>query len=77
MLIVGQSLRLAIGGITIGVIVSLGVTRLLGAMLFEVSPTDPVSLAATAAVLLAVAVLASWGPTRRASKIDPVEAMRV
>ncbi|HTE47828.1 MAG TPA: FtsX-like permease family protein, partial [Gemmatimonadaceae bacterium] len=75
-LIVGQSLVLATFGVATGVLAALASTRLLGSLLFEVSPTDPVALGGTALLLLVVAVAASVGPTRRAAKIDPVEAMR-
>ncbi|HEY9230233.1 MAG TPA: ABC transporter permease [Gemmatimonadaceae bacterium] len=75
-LVVGQSLGLAAVGVVIGVLASLAATRLLGTMLFEVSPNDPVVLVGTAIVLMFVAFIASLGPTRRAAKIDPVEAMR-
>ncbi|HEX3868556.1 MAG TPA: ABC transporter permease, partial [Gemmatimonadaceae bacterium] len=75
-LVVGQSLRLAVAGVAIGTIAAIAGTRVLGSLLFEVSPTDPIALGGTVVVLLVVAFLASLGPTRRAAKIDPVEAMR-
>jgi len=46
-------------------------------MLFGVSPTDPLTFAAVAAIILAAAALASWLPARRASRMDPVSALRV
>jgi len=58
------------------IMVSLAVTRLFRSLLFEVTPSDPFVLAGTAAILLVMSILASLGPTRRAAKIDPVEAMR-
>lgn len=75
-LIVGQSLTLACIGAAIGVLVALASTRLLRSLLFEVSATNPGVLAGAALVLVAVAAVATLGPIRRASKIDPVEAMR-
>ncbi|MEO7085323.1 MAG: FtsX-like permease family protein, partial [Gemmatimonadaceae bacterium] len=75
-LVVGQSLRLAGAGVLIGIVASVAATRFLGSLLFEVSPTDPLVLGGTAIVLLIVAAAASLGPTRRAAKTDPVEAMR-
>jgi putative ABC transport system permease protein len=75
-MIVGQSVRLATAGIIVGVLASIAVTRLFRTLLFEVSPTDPVVLIGVSAVLLLMAVVASFGPTRKAAKIDPLEAMR-
>jgi len=75
-LVVGQSLVLAGIGTVIGVAASLGATRLLQALLFEVKPNDPLILLVTAVVLMLVAFIASLGPTRRAAKIDPVETIR-
>jgi putative ABC transport system permease protein len=75
-LVVVQSLTLAAAGVAIGIVGAIAGTRLLGALLFDVSPTDPLTLAGTAAALLVVTLLASLGPTRRAARIDPVEAMR-
>jgi predicted permease len=75
-LVVGHAMRLAAVGAGMGVVVALLTTRLLGSMLYEVSPNDPLSLALSALVLLAVALIASVEPTRRATRVDPVEAMR-
>ena len=63
-------------GVVVGLVGAIVGTRLLRSLLFETSPTDPAVLALTAGVLLVVALIASLGPTRRAAKIDPVEAMR-
>lgn len=75
-LVVGSSLRLALLGLGIGVVVSLAITRVLGSLLFGVAPTDPLSYLGAAVLLGAVAVLAGWIPARRAARIDPVEALR-
>ena len=75
-MIVGQSVRLAIAGVIVGVLASIAVTRLFRTLLFEVSPTDPVGWVGVSAMLLLMSVAASLGPTRRAAKIDPLEAMR-
>jgi len=75
-LVVGQSLAIVAAGVALGIVCAFAGTRLLGSLLFDVSPSDPFVLAATAVILLVVAVLASAGPARRAAKIDPVEAMR-
>jgi ABC-type antimicrobial peptide transport system permease subunit len=69
-------MRLVGAGVLIGIVGAAVSTRLLESLLYNVSPSDPLSLAGAAAVLLAVALLASLGPTRRATRVDPVEAMR-
>jgi ABC-type lipoprotein release transport system permease subunit len=51
---------------------ALGFTRLMGAVLFEISPTDPLTLALVPLALLAVSALACWIPARRAASVDPV-----
>ena len=63
-------------GVAIGVLVAIGVMRFLQSLLYDVSPTDPVILVATCAVLLLVALAASWIPARRAAAVDPSEALR-
>ncbi len=75
-LVLGQSLRLTGIGVAIGLVAALIGTRLLRSLLFDVSPTDPIVLASTAVVLVVIAAVASLAPTRRAARIDPVEAMR-
>jgi predicted permease len=75
-LVVRQSLGLACVGVGIGLVAALATTRALGALLFGVSPTDPLVLASATVVLLALAAAASYAPARRASKVDPVEALR-
>jgi predicted permease len=75
-LILGQSLRLALAGVVIGLVGAVAGMRVLGSLLFEVSATDPVVLAGTSVLLILLAAAASLAPTHRAAKIDPVEAMR-
>jgi ABC-type antimicrobial peptide transport system permease subunit len=67
---------LAALGAAFGLVASLGLTRLLSSLLYGVSPTDPVSFAAVAVFLLAVAALATYIPARRAARVDPAEALR-
>ena len=75
-LIVGQGALLAAVGIGIGLAGALGVTRFLRAMLFGVSPFDPLSFVAVTVVLSTIAFFASYLPARRAARVDPVEALR-
>ena len=73
---VRQALLLAAVGVAASVAVAASVTRLLSSLLFEVSPLDPLTYGAVSAALVAAAVLASYLPARRASALDPVEALR-
>jgi predicted permease len=75
--VVGEGITYAAVGLLVGLSVSFMVMRGLEALLFEVKPTDPVTLGAVGLVLLAIAAAASLGPARRAMRIDPAEAMRV
>jgi len=71
-----QGVTLGAIGVLVGVICALSVTHVLRGLLYDVSPTDPLTLAATCIVLLGVALLASWIPARRAASVDPSEALR-
>ncbi len=75
-MVVGEGVRLAGAGLAVGLLGSLILTRLLSSMLFGVSPTDPATLAAAALVLAATALLASLIPARRATRVDPMVALR-
>ena len=59
-----------------GLIGALSLTRVMGAILFNVSPTDPATYAGVTVLLLAIGLLASYLPARRAAMVDPVEALR-
>src|SRR5260370_25719216 len=74
--IFGQSLKIAIAGITLGLLLAAAVTRFIPAALYEVSPTDPATFAGAALVLFGVAIFAAWAPARRAARVDPIEALR-
>jgi putative ABC transport system permease protein len=75
-LIVGSGARLALAGIAIGLAGALALTRLLSSLLFEVRATDPITFAAVALLLAAVALLACYVPARRAMRADPMFALR-
>jgi putative ABC transport system permease protein len=75
-LVVRQSMAIAVAGLTIGIATSFWVSRLLGAVLYGVTPHDPASYIAVALVLLAVAAIASIVPARRAARVDPVRVLR-
>jgi putative ABC transport system permease protein len=67
---------LAIVGLAIGLVASLALTRLMRSLLFEVTPTDWLTFVITSVVLLTVALLACYIPARRATKVDPLIALR-
>jgi putative ABC transport system permease protein len=75
-LVLGQVLRLSAIGLAIGIVVLLTAGRALAQLLFGVRPADPVTIVAVAATLGAVALLAAWVPAFRASRVDPIEALR-
>ncbi len=75
-LVMRRSLALAGAGVAAGGLAAYAGTRLLESLLFEVRPTDPATYAAVAALLLAVASLAAWGPALRAARTDPVVALK-
>jgi predicted permease len=75
-LVLGQGLRLTSIGMAIGALGALGVTRVLGTVLYGVSPTDPLSFAAVAVLLMLVAVAAAYVPARRATRVDPMRTLR-
>ncbi len=75
-LVLGQGLRLAAAGLLVGLLVCLAVARLLGAVLYGVSAYDPPSLAAVALLLVAIGLLASWLPSHRATRVNPMSALR-
>jgi ABC-type antimicrobial peptide transport system permease subunit len=75
-LVLGQSLVPVGVGLGCGLAASVGAGRLVGSLLFGVGPLDPVTLAAVATVLLGVSVAATLGPARRATRVDPVVALR-
>jgi putative ABC transport system permease protein len=75
-LVVGQGIRVVLAGVVAGLLASFAATRLLSGMLFGVSPLDPFTFATVAVVLVAAALLASFVPARRATRVDPIVALR-
>jgi ABC-type antimicrobial peptide transport system permease subunit len=63
-------------GVVIGLAGAIAITRFLRGLLYDVSPTDPLTLVATCLVLFVVALVASWLPARRAAAVDPADALR-
>jgi ABC-type antimicrobial peptide transport system permease subunit len=76
-LVLSHAARWTFGGALIGLAGAFAATRLLKTMLFGVEDRDPATLAAAAAILLAVALLAAWIPSRRAASVDPMTALRL
>jgi putative ABC transport system permease protein len=75
-MILGQALRTIAVGVVIGVASSLALTRAMAAMLFGLSPADPVTFISVSLLLVVVALIACWIPARRASQVDPMVALR-
>jgi putative ABC transport system permease protein len=72
-----QGVLLAGVGIGVGLVLFAAVTRFLRTLLFGVAPSDPLTLAVTSLILIAIAALASWIPARRTLRLDPVDVLRV
>ena len=72
----GDGVRFAVAGVMIGMVASFALTRLMTTMLFGVRPTDPLTFGVFAAIMLVVAMIASFVPARRALRVDPVTALR-
>jgi len=75
-LVLTQGMSTTVFGLVVGVAGALGLTRLASSLLFEVKPTDPLTFAAVAAVITLVALVACVVPARRATKVDPIVALR-
>ena len=75
-LIVGQGVRLAAAGVAVGAVAAFGVTRVIASLLYNVTATDPLTFVGASLFLMALAVFASYLPTRRAVAVDPLIALR-
>ena len=75
-LVVKQGMRLSLAGVIVGLAAARGVSRVLSSLLYGISPTDPVAYIGVALTLIAVTLLACYLPARRATKVDPLVALR-
>jgi putative ABC transport system permease protein len=75
-MVVGQGMRLVVIGVVIGTAAALALTRFIASVLYGVEAKDPLVFAVAPAILTLVALLAAWIPARRASRVDPIEALR-
>jgi len=75
-LVVGEAVALAMAGAAVGLAVAFWLTRLIAAFLFEIQPTDPLTIALATISMIIMALFASYFPARRAAGIDPIEALR-
>jgi putative ABC transport system permease protein len=75
-MVVWQGMRLALIGVCAGIIASFGLTKLIASFLFNVKPWDPAVFVAVPLILSAVALVAVWLPAARASRVDPMQALR-
>jgi putative ABC transport system permease protein len=76
LMVIGHGMTLTVAGITLGLAGSYGLTRLMRTLLFEVTPTDGMTFAVVAISLILIALVASYIPARRATKVDPLVALR-
>lgn len=75
-LVVGKGMGLALAGVGVGIALALGLMRFLSSLLYGITPTDPLTFIVVSLILIAVALLACYIPARRATKVDPMVALR-
>jgi ABC-type antimicrobial peptide transport system permease subunit len=75
-LIVSEGLRIVLPGVALGAVLAQLAGKWIAPLLFQVSPQDPPVLVGVVAILVAVAIVASWLPARRAARVDPNQALR-
>lgn len=75
-LILSQGLKMVAGGLAVGLMLALAMTRVMRALLYEVKPTDPLTYGAVMVILAIVSILACWFPAKRAAKVDPMNTLR-
>lgn len=75
-IVIGQGMSMTLLGITVGLLASIGVTRFLMSFLYGISPTDPITFILVPLILMVVALIACYVPARRASRVDPMIALR-
>lgn len=74
--VLGRAFGLTVAGAAVGLVGAVATSRLFASLLFEVSPVDPISLVSACALLIVVGLVAAYLPARRATRIDPVQALR-
>ncbi len=75
-LVLGRGCRLTLIGVALGLAASLGTNRLLTRLLYDVEPSDPLTLILVPVLIITVAVIACWGPALRAARVNPTDALR-
>jgi putative ABC transport system permease protein len=75
-MVVRQALRVSLAGAAAGIVITMGVSRLLTKFLYGVSPSDPLTYVLVSALLTGVVLLSSYIPARRAARVDPIAALR-
>ena len=75
-IVLRQGLRTVLVGVSFGIVLVFAITRLMNRLLYEVTPTDPLTFTAVSLLLIAIVLVACWWPARRATMIDPLMALR-